>query len=56
MCCVHNGLVSENKLDEYKKKSIPEIMARMKQIHGENAVGNAKADEISFEEEGTLDE
>ena len=56
MCCVHNGLVSENKLDEYKKKSIPEIMARMKQIHGENAVGNAKADEISFEEEGTLEE
>ena len=56
MCCVHNGLVSETKLDEYKKKFVPAIMDRMKQVLGDASLNGVKADDISFEEEGSLEE
>ena len=51
MCCVHNGLVSENKLDEYKKTYIPDIVAKMSQILGDEKLKGANASEMQFSEE-----
>lgn len=50
MCCVHNGIISENEIDEYKKKMIPTIMA---QRTGENDVSS---EDIVFSEEGEVEQ
>ena len=48
MCCVHNGIVSEDDLDKYKKTEIPKIIEeKFKQKIDEN--------DIQFKEEGQLD-
>ena len=51
ICCVHNGLVSEDKLDEYKKKCIPEIINRMRNIVGEGKIGEVKTTDVQFTED-----
>jgi hypothetical protein len=56
ICCVHNGIVSENKLDQYKKTAIPAIMEKMRIVLGDNLVSGAKAEDVEFEEEGSLEE
>ena len=56
MCCVHNGLVSEAKLDAYKKASIPELMKKMQQVFGDGTLEGAKAEDMEFKEEGTIEE
>lgn len=51
MCCVHNGIVSEDQLDEYKKKEIPHIFEKMKETLGADKFAGAKAEDIQFVEE-----
>ncbi len=55
MCCVHNGIISEDELDNYKKTQIPIIFEKMKQLFGESALRNAKAEDIVFSEEDDTD-
>ena len=54
MCCVHNGIVSEDDLDEYKKKELPNIFAKIKALN-EN-ITDVSEDDITFSEEGELEE
>ena len=50
MCCVHNGIISEDDIDDYKKKMIPTIMA---QRTGES---NVSTEDIVFTEEGEVEQ
>lgn len=45
MCCVHNGIITEDKIEEYKKKVIPEIMAKR------TGTNNVSTEDIIFTEE-----
>lgn len=56
ICCVHNGLCGEKELDAYKKEYIPEIMARMADALGNEALKTADTASVSFEEEDNFDE
>ena len=56
ICCVHNGLCSEDKLDAYKKENIPQIMERMAETLGKEELKSVVAENVSFEEEENLDE
>ena len=49
MCCVHNGIISEEDLDKYKKTEIPGIIS--KKFDEQVNIGD-----IKFNEEGQLDE
>lgn len=51
MCCVHNGIISEDELDAYKKKYIPLIFERMKQADENGVLRNANVEDIQFIEE-----
>lgn len=54
MCCVHNGIISEDELDKYKKVEIPKLIeAKMKSLNGESV--QVSADDIEFDEVGQLD-
>lgn len=52
MCCVHNGIVSEDEIDTYKKKFIPVIIERMKELAD---IGDFDEKDIKFEEVGEVD-
>ena len=54
MCCVHNGIVSEDELNDYKKTQIPVIIERMTALLGEEG-GNVSASDVTFKEEGEVD-
>lgn len=54
MCCVHNGIVSEDELNDYKKTQIPVIIERMTALLGEDG-GNISASDVTFKEEGEVD-
>lgn len=54
MCCVHNGIVSEDELNDYKKTQIPVIIERMTALLGEEG-GNVSASDVTFREEGEVD-
>lgn len=54
MCCVHNGIVSEDELNDYKKTQIPVIIERMTALLGEDG-GNVSASDVTFKEEGEVD-
>ena len=54
MCCVHNGIVSEDELNDYKKTQIPVIIERMTALLGEDR-GNVSASDVTFKEEGEVD-
>ena len=56
ICCVHNGLCSEDNLDAYKKENIPQIMERMAESLGKEELKSVVAENVSFEEEENLDE
>lgn len=56
ICCVHNGLCSEDNLDAYKKENIPQIMERMAETLGKEELKSVVAENVSFEEEENLDE
>lgn len=51
VCCVHNGMISEDELEEYKKKEIPRIFEKMKELLGSDKFEGAKAEDIQFVEE-----
>lgn len=54
ICCVHNGIVSEDELNDYKKTQIPVIIERMTALLGEEG-GNVSASDVTFKEEGEVD-
>jgi hypothetical protein len=49
MSCVHNGLLSPDKLEEYKKTYMKEILARLE----ENGGKDITEDDVQFAEEAT---
>lgn len=51
MCCVHNGIISEDELENYKKTEIPRIFEKMKDVFGGEKFEGAKAEDIQFVEE-----
>ena len=55
MCCVHNGLIGEDKLEAYKKEFVPVIIEKMKAALGEANFVGAKESEVSFSEEGDVE-
>lgn len=56
MCCVHNGLISEDKLDVYKKEQVPAIIAKMKASLGSTKFDDVKSvSEVEFTEEDDVD-
>ena len=56
ICCVHNGLCSEDKLDAYKKENIPQIMERMAESLGKEELKSVAAENVSFEEEDNTED
>lgn len=50
MCCVHNGIISVNDIDNYKKEQIPLIMERLK-ANSNADFSNFDESDIQFEEE-----
>jgi hypothetical protein len=54
MCCVHNGIVSEDELNDYKKTQIPVIIERMSALLGEEGQ-ELTASDVTFKEEGEVD-
>ena len=54
ICCVHNGILSEDELDEYKKKELPRIFEKIKEM-SDGKLNDASVDEIEFTEEGTME-
>ena len=54
MCCVHNGIVSEDELNDYKKTQIPVIIERMTALLGEEGE-NVSPSDVTFKEEGEVD-
>jgi len=54
MCCVHNGIISEDELDEYKKKELPAIFEKIKALN--EKLQDVSEDDVSFTEEGSLEE
>ena len=51
ICCVHNGLCSEDGLNDYKKEQIPVIMERMADALGKESLASVDTSDVSFEEE-----
>ena len=59
MACVHNGLISENEIDRYKKdniKLILESLEKQRKKDSETVVTDITEADVSFEEEETFDE
>ena len=52
MCCVHNGIISEDELDEYKKQYIPYIFEKLKEKDESLADANIKDIEFLTEDDG----
>lgn len=51
MCCVHNGIIPESELEQYKKTEIPRIFEKMKEAFGDENFEGSKAEDIKFVEE-----
>ena len=51
MCCVHNGIISEDELESYKKTQIPLIFEKMKEKDENGVLKGAKMEDITFVEE-----
>lgn len=54
ICCVHNGIISEDEIDAYKKTEIPNLI-KMKLEMSSNEKVEINANEIEFAEEGKVD-
>lgn len=48
MCCVHNGIIAESELEEYKKKYMPVIFERMKETLGAAQFQGVNVEDTSF--------
>ena len=55
MCCVHNGIISEDELDNYKKTQIPVIISHIQEMLDGKYAGEIDASEVGFEEVGEVD-
>lgn len=55
MCCVHNGIISEDELDTYKKTQIPVIIEHIQQMLDGKYAGEIDASEVEFGEVGEVD-
>lgn len=56
MCCVHNGIISEDEIDKYKKTEIPKIIEnKLKSLYGNEDI-QVSANDIKFAEDGQLDD
>lgn len=54
MCCVHNGIIREEDLAEYKKKELPRIFKRL-QENSTHAISQEDMDKVEFTEEGSIE-
>ena len=54
ICCVHNGIISEDDLDEYKKKELPNILKKMKELNP--CLEDVSENDITFTEEGEVED
>lgn len=54
MCCVHNGIISEDDIDEYKKKEMPMIIEKIKDI-SDGKITDASESDVSFSEDGEVE-
>jgi hypothetical protein len=54
ICCVHNGIISEDELDEYKKKELPNILKKMKELNP--SLQDISENDITFTEEGEVED
>lgn len=55
MCCVHNGIVSEDELDKYKKTYVPEIVKKLQSV-SEGKLVDVDINDIEFTEEGQVED
>ncbi len=56
MCCVHNGVISEDEIDNYKKTEIPKIIEnKLKSLNGDENL-KVNINDIEFGEDGKLDD
>ena len=57
MCCVHNGIISETEIDNYKKENVKHILEALENQRndGEEKISVTEAD-VQFSEEETFDE
>lgn len=55
MCCVHNGIIAEEELEEYKKTYVKDILAKLDELRSD-AKDSVDESDIVFGEEETLDE
>lgn len=54
MCCVHNGIITEDEINAYKKNEIPDLIKKkLESMSGENV--NVDLNDIKFSEDGALD-
>ena len=51
ICCVHNGIIGEDELEEYKKTQLPLIFEKIKAMDTTNSLKDSKAEDIEFTEE-----
>ena len=50
MCCVHNGIISEDELDNYKKTEIPAIISRIQDMLEGKYSDEINASDVEFKE------
>ena len=53
MCCVHNGIISEEDIPEYKKNELPKLLEMVRNLNGEGGE-KINAEDITFSEVGRL--
>lgn len=54
MCCVHNGIITEEEINVYKKNEIPDLIKKkLESMSGENVDVDLR--DIKFSEDGALD-
>ena len=59
MCCVHNGIISEKEIDEYKKNNVKHILENLEKQRSKNndeVVTEITEADVDFVEEETFDE
>lgn len=54
MCCVHNGIISEDDINDYKKVEIPNLI-KNKLVSMEGQDVEINIDEVKFSEDGEVD-
>lgn len=54
MCCVHNGIISEDEINDYKKNEIPNLIKRkLESMSGKEV--EVDINDVKFTEEGVVD-